>query len=94
MKLARETEYQALLYTKVSILLTAAIGVLLAGSFEPVSEAEPIPLAAAARMGAGLYLAAESVARYLRFSRGEPTGSLIGLLLYGALAPLRRRPGP
>lgn len=89
-RLARQTGYQALLYTKISILLTAGAGVLLAGSWEPVSELEPVPREAAARIGAGLYLAAESVSRYISFSRGEPTGSLIGSLLYGAAASLRR----
>ena len=91
-RLARETGYHALLYTKISILMTAAVGVLLAGSWEPLSDFDAVPPAAAARVAAGLYLAAESIHRYLLFARGRPTGSLVGSLLYIALAPLRRAP--
>lgn len=86
----RETGYHALLYTKISILLTSGIGILLAGAWEPAGDAEPIPGAAVARIFAGLYLIAESVQRYLRFTRGTPTGTLVGSLLYGML-PRRRR---
>ena len=89
-RLARETGYHALLYTKISILMTAAVGVLLAGSWEPLSELDPVPPAAAARVVAGLYLAAESFERYLLFAGGRPSGTLVGSLLYGALVPLRR----
>ena len=92
-RLARETGYQPLLYTKISILLSGAIGVLLAGSWEPMSVAEAIPPDAALRIGAGLYLMAESVRRYRCFARREPSGSLAGTLVHGALLPLTRR-GP
>src|SRR5439155_9722092 len=72
LRLARETGYQALLYTKVSILLSAAIGVLLAGAWEIVPETEALPSDAVLRLAAWLYLIAESVRRYISFSRGEP----------------------
>ena len=89
-RFAREAGYQALLYTKISILLSAAVGVLLAGSWEPVSAFEPAPPEAAVRVLVGLFLIAESIDRYLFFAKGRPTGSLIVSLLYGALAPLGR----
>jgi hypothetical protein len=85
-RLARERGYSALLYTKVSILLCGGVGILLAGSYEPISSFDTIPPDALLRLGAGLYLAAESVDRYFRFARGRPSGSLIGLALYPLLA--------
>ena len=88
-RLARETGYHALLYTKISILVAAAIGVLLAGSWETLAVSEPIPPDAALRIGAGLYLMAESLRRYRCFARGEPTGTLVGALVHGALRPFR-----
>jgi hypothetical protein len=36
------------------------------------------------RIGAGLYLLAESAHRYIRFARGEPSGGLVGTLVHGA----------
>lgn len=89
-RLERETGYHALLYTKISILLSAGIGVLLAGSWEPVSEAEIMPWDAVLRVGAGLYLLAESFHRYLDFARGEPSGSIVGTVVLGALGSRRR----
>ena len=86
---ARATGYQALLYTKLSILLSTAVGVLLAGSWEAPASSEAIPADTALRIGMGLYLIAESLARYRRFARGEPSGTLAGTLVHGALWPLR-----
>jgi len=91
--LARETGYQPLLFTKISILMETAIGVLLAGSWDAVSVTEPIAPDAALRIGAGLYLMAESFRRYRCFARGEPSGTLAGTLVHGALLPLRGRKG-
>ena len=88
-RLAKETGYHALLYTKISILVMAAIGVLLAGSSEVLPVIEPIPPDAALRIGAGLYLMAESLQRYRRFARGEPSGTLVGALVHGAVRTLR-----
>lgn len=93
-RLARETGYQPLLYTKISVLITVAIGVLLAGSWELVSVTEPIPADAALRIGAGLYLMAESFRRYRCFARGAPSGTLAGALVHGVLLPLRGKGGP
>lgn len=88
-RLARETGYQPLLYTKISILVSTAIGVLLAGSWEAVSVTEPIAPDAALRIGAGLYLMAESFRRYHAFARGDPSGTLVGTLVHGAARSLR-----
>jgi hypothetical protein len=88
-RLAQETSYHALLFTKISILVTAAIGVLLAGSTEVLPVTEPIPPDAALRIGAGLYLMAESLQRYRRFARGEPSGTLVGTLVHGAMRSFR-----
>jgi hypothetical protein len=92
LRLARDTGYHALLYTKVSILLSAGVGVLLAGSWETVADMEPLPPDAVLRIGAGLYLIAESARRYVAFSRGEPTGTLIGALVGGALGMVHSSP--
>lgn len=92
-RLARETGYQPLLFTKISALMSAAVGVLLAGSWDIVSVSEPIPPDAALQIGAGLYLMAESFRRYRCFARGEPSGTLIGALVHGALRPLRGKGG-
>ena len=90
-RIARETGYQALLYTKISILLSGAIGVLLAGSWEPVSVLDALAPDVALRVSAGLYLMAESVRRYQAFARGEPSGTLVGTLVHGALSPFLGR---
>ena len=73
--------------------METAIGVLLAGSWDAVSVTEPIAPDAALRIGAGLYLMAESFRRYRCFARGEPSGTLAGTLVHGALLPLRGRKG-
>ena len=88
-RLVRTIGYQALLYTKISILLSGAIGLLLAGSWEPASAADAIPPAVAIRIGAGGFLLAESAHRYLRFARHEVSGTLIGWLAHGAASLLR-----
>jgi hypothetical protein len=90
LRLAAETGYHALLYTKLSILLTFGCGVLLAGSWIPVSEFEPVPPRDAVVVLAGLYLLAESAHRYIVFSKGRPSGALVGYLLYGLAGPLLR----
>src|SRR5262245_45963539 len=82
-RLARATGYQPLLYTKISILISGAIGVLLAGSFDFPGETEPLPDAAVVRILVGLYLMAESAHRYIRFARGAPSGTLAGWLVSG-----------
>ena len=61
--------------------------------YELAGELEPIPAAGAARIAVGLYLMAESVQRYIRFARHEPSGTLIGWLAYSvarALGPKTR----
>ena len=90
LRLAAETGFHALLYTKISIILIAGCGVLLAGSWIPVSEFEPVPPGDAAVVLAGLYLLAESAHRYIVFSKGRPSGTLVGYLLYGIAGPLLR----
>ena len=90
LRLAAETGFHALLYTKISIILMAGCGVLLAGSWIPVSEFEPVPPGDAAAVLAGLYLLAESAHRYIVFSKGRPSGTLVGYLLYGIAGPLLR----
>ena len=90
---ARRTGYNALLYTKISILLMAGIGVLFAGSWEPAGPFAPFASDTAIRIGMGLYLIAESVHRYVHFARGDPSGSLIGWVAHAATAPLHRKHG-
>jgi hypothetical protein len=87
-RLARATGYQPLLFTKLSILFSAAIGVLLAGSFDFAGELEALPDAAAVRILLGLYLMAESAHRYIRFARGAPSGTLAGWLVSGLAAAI------
>ncbi len=91
-RIARATGYQPLLYTKISILLSGAVGVLLAGSYEFTGELEPVPAAGAARIAIGLYLMAESAQRYIRFARREPSGTLIGWLVHAVASGLGPRP--
>ena len=90
LRLAAETGFHALLYTKISIILMAGCGVLLAGSWIPISEFEPVPPGDAAAVLTGLFLLAESAHRYIIFSKGRPSGTLVGYLLYGLAGPLLR----